>query len=94
MDNKQPFVFRMFFGSKQEAELAHDQLECIGVFNDMVESEKTDPMPYKVVFTDNNVNLAKVSMRRIQAKSNVVQVFDPNEDVSEGWSSFKTFSLT
>lgn len=90
MSIKQPLVVRAFFTTQAEATKAHEQLESIGVFGD-TSGDKSDPHPFKVIFTDTSNNLAKTTLRRIATKPALVQVFDPQADWEEG---FKNLSLT
>jgi hypothetical protein len=94
MNLNQPLVIRVFFNTEQEAESAHSQLEDMGVFCDMVKSDTEEMFPFKVLFSDTSLNLAKVSLRRMQIKPAMSQVFDSNGETAEGWPSFKNFSIT
>ena len=86
----QQLVIRAFFNTKSDAETAHSQLENIGVFGDVVSGTKDDPHPFKVIFADTTLNLAKNSLRRISTRSVLAQVFDPARPPELGWGEFKT----
>ena len=90
MSIKQPLVVRAFFKTVQELEKAHEQLEAIGVFGDTVSNNPT-PGEHRLIFTDSSLTQAKVALRRISVKPELVQVFDPQSDWDNG---FQKVSLT
>ena len=93
MTIKQDYVIRVFFKSAADAELAIEQLENIGVFGDVAPSAKGEPTPFKVIFTDNNLNLAKTTIRRISLKPTLVQFFDPTATPEVGFGEFSELNF-
>ncbi len=88
--HNQAYVIRAFFSNQADAETAHAQMENIGVFGDFIAGPKTDPHPFKVVFTDTSLNLAKNTLRRIALKPVLAQVFDPTRPPEFGWGEFRS----
>lgn len=90
MSIKQPLVVRAFYRTLQELEKAHEQLEGIGVFGDTI-SNVPVPGEHRLIFTDTSLTQAKVALKRIGVKPELVQVFDPQSDWEIG---FQKVSLT
>lgn len=77
--NPQPLVFRVSYKSYADMQKAFDTFEGIGVFGDHMAPDIYSPT-WRVIFTDQNTNLAKVAIRRAGITPSKVEVFDPESD--------------
>ena len=86
---QQPLVMRGCYQTEAEANNAHEELENIGVFGDVAAPDKTCKH-WRVVYVDINLNLARNSLRRIQTRPFLVEVFLPENSWTD---EFKTVQL-
>ena len=86
----QPCVFRLHFHSEDQAQVAVDKLENLGIFPDMLKKDKPDQLgSHKLIFTMASVKEARGVLAKTKLNQLLVEVFDPCRDWSSEFTTVK-----
>lgn len=77
----QSCVLRLHFHTEEQAQIAVDKLENLGIFPDVVPKAKVDQLgAFKMIFVMPTLKEAKSVLSRTKLNQGLVEVFDPSRD--------------
>ena len=77
----QPYVFRLFFNSEDEASDAKDQLLNSRIYSDSIKTvNKDDPAKWKVIFAELDMITAKKAVMKLNPQPRAADYFDPKDE--------------